>query len=99
MIRSLAIVLTLVLFAGGCGEKQPDGSIRAPRTTKVTEQDAINIAKDAVSERDGWSAGGAQAEPMGNGWTVTLWRDAVGSGDVRLVVLDSEGDVIQYQDG
>ena len=99
MIRSLAIVLTLVLCAGGCGKEEPVGSIGAPRTTKVTEQDAINIAKGAVSDRDGWSAGGAEAEPMGNGWTVTLWRDAVGSGDVRLVVLDGDGNVIQYQEG
>jgi hypothetical protein len=99
MIRCFAIVLTLVLFSGGCGEKQQEGSIRAPRTTKVTEQDAINIAKGAVSERDGWTPGGAEAEPMGNGWTVTLFRDAVGSGDVRLVVLDGDGNVINYQDG
>jgi len=99
MMRSLAIVLALVLFAGGCGEQQQEGSIRGPRTTKVTEQDAINIAKGAVSERDGWTPGGAQAEPMANGWAVTLYRDAVGSGDVRLVVLDGDGNVINYQEG
>jgi hypothetical protein len=99
MMRSLAIVLALFLFAGGCGEKQPAGSIRAPRTTQVSEQEAIDIAKGAVSERDGWMPAGAEAEPMGNGWTVTLYRDGVGSGEVRLVVLDSEGNVIQYQEG
>ncbi|MHC4218029.1 MAG: hypothetical protein ACYSU7_06180 [Planctomycetota bacterium] len=100
MIRASAVFLAFVLLAGGCGESADEGSLRPPRTTKVTEQAAIDIAKETVRDRDGWSdAGAAEATPMGNGWTVSVWRETMGSGDVRLVVLDGEGKVIRYQEG
>jgi len=94
------MILALVLFTGGCGETAQEGSIRAPRTTTVTEQDAIDIAKTAVRDRDGWSAAAnVEAEPTGNGWTVTVWRGAVDTSEMRLVVLDDEGEVVMYQEG
>ncbi|MHC4588892.1 MAG: hypothetical protein ACYTAQ_06035 [Planctomycetota bacterium] len=100
MIRSIAIILALVFFAGGCGETAQEGSIRPPRTTSVTEQDAIEIAKNTVRERDGWSAAtNVEAEPTGNGWTVTVWQGAVDTSEMRLLVLDSEGEVVMYQEG
>jgi hypothetical protein len=99
MLRLIAVFLALVFFAGGCGESQQQGGVRAPRSTTVTEQDAIDIAKTTVSERDGWSTvDRAVAAPMGNGWTVSVYRDT-GSANVRLVVLDGEGNVIRYQEG
>jgi hypothetical protein len=100
MIRSIVIILALVLFAGGCGEEAREGSIRAPRTTTVTEQDAIETAKNAVRERDGWSAvTNVEAEPTGNGWTVTVWRGAINASEMRLLVLDAEGEVVDYTQG
>ncbi|MHC4094156.1 MAG: hypothetical protein ACYSVY_28425 [Planctomycetota bacterium] len=100
MIRSIAVILALVFFAGGCGESQPEGAIRAPRTTTVTEQGAIDIARDTVRDRDGWSdAATFEAEPTGNGWTVTVWRGAADTSDMRLVVLDESGDVVLYEEG
>lgn len=98
MIRAIAIILALVFFSGGCGEKQPDGSIRAPRSTTVTEEGAIDIAKDAVTERDGWSDVTCVAVPMGNGWQVTATRSGA-RGDVRIVILDGDGKVTMYQEG
>jgi len=92
-------VLAFVFFSGGCrGEEQASG-IRAPRTTKVTEQDAIDIAKGAVSERDGWSDMACEAAPMGNGWRITVTRGGAGAGDVRIIILDGEGAVSMYQVG
>jgi len=99
MIRAIAIVLAVVFFSGGCGGAEQSGGIRAPRTTKVTEQDAINIGKDTVSERDGWSEMTGEAAPMGNGWRITVTRGGAGAGDVRIVVLDGEGAVSMYQEG
>ena len=99
MIRSMAIVLALVFFSGGCGKQEPTGGIRAPRTTTVTEQDALDIAKDTVRERDGWSDATFKASPVGNGWRITVTRGGAGPGEARLVVLDDEGSVISYQGG
>ena len=100
MIRSVAVILTLVPYAGGCGGSDPKGGIRPPRTTSVTEQDAIRIAGDAVRDRDGWSdPGTVEAEATGNGWTVTVWRGAEGTSAMRLLVLDGEGEVVMYQEG
>jgi hypothetical protein len=92
-------VLALVLFSGGCGEQEQSGSIRPPRTTTVTEQDAIDIAKDTVSDRDGWSDVSCIAAPRGNGWRITVTRGGAGAGDVRIVFLDDEGSVTLYQEG
>jgi hypothetical protein len=99
MIRAIAVILALVFCAGGCGEKTPEGSIRAPRTTTVGEQQAIDIARDAVRDRDGWSPANFEAEPTGNGWTVTVWQGAIDDSELRLVVLDSEGEVVTYDEG
>jgi hypothetical protein len=96
MIRSIVLFLTFALLASGCGEGSQEGSIRAPRTTTVTEQQAIQFAKDAVRERDGWTdTQNVEAQPTGNGWTVTVY--SAGTGEPRLVILDGEGEVIQYQ--
>jgi hypothetical protein len=92
-------VLALVFFSGGCGEQEQAGGIRAPRTTEVGEQDAISIARDTVSERDGWSDMTCQAVPRGNGWMITVTRGGAGAGDVRIIVLDGEGAVSMYQEG
>jgi hypothetical protein len=99
MIRAIVIVLALVLFSGGCGGEEQSGGIRAPRTTTVTEQGAIDIAKDAASERDGWSDVACEAVPMGNGWRITVTRGGGGAGNVRIVILDGEGEVTMYQEG
>ena len=99
MIRAIAIVLALVFFSGGCGDNEQAGSIRAPRTTTITEQGAIDIAKDTVRERDGWSDATCEAVAMGNGWKITVTRGGAGAGDVRIVILDGEGAVSMYQQG
>ncbi len=100
MIRSIAVILASVFLAGGCGQSEPEGRIRPPRTTTVTEQAAIEIARDTVRERDGWSdAATFEVEPTGNGWTVTVWRGAANTSDMRLLVLDQEGKVILYEEG
>jgi hypothetical protein len=99
MIRAIVIVLALVFFSGGCGGEEQSGGIRAPRTTEVTEQAAIDIATNTVSERDGWSDMTGEAAPMGNGWEITVTRGGAGAGDVRIVILDGEGAVSMYQEG
>jgi hypothetical protein len=99
MMRSIAVILALVFFSGGCGESAPTGG-RVPRTTTVTEQNAIDIATTAVRDRDGWSDQASfEAEPTGNGWTIVVWREGAGGVETRVVELDSEGEVIEYEGG
>ena len=95
MIRSVILVLSFVLVAGGCGDKAKEGSVRPPRTTTVTETDAIDIARSELNERDGWGDSATfEAVPAGNGWRIS----ARGSGgEVVLIVVDGEGNVVQYQ--
>ena len=83
-------------MAAGLAREQ----FKALAAQTVSEQDAIQTAKDAVRDRDGWSdAATFEAEPKGNGWTGTVWRGAVDTSDMRLILLDAEGEVVMYQEG
>ena len=92
MIRLMVLTLAL-LVAAGCSESAPTDQSRV-RTTAVTEQDAIDAARQAVSEKDGWSNAQFQALPMGNGWQVTAEGPA---GEIRLIMIDANGEVGSYQ--
>ncbi len=95
MIRSFFILLfSAVLLLGGCGGSSGDGS-RVERTTAVTEQQAVELAKAAYRERGSFDDSAKySAEPSSNGWQVTI-RDS--SGNTGLVMLDGEGAVVMYR--
>ena len=96
MIRSLFILLfSALLLLGGCGGGSSGDGSRADRTTAVTEQQAVDLAKAAYRERDSFDDSAQYAAvPASNGWQVTI-RDS--SGNVGLVMLDGEGAVVMYR--
>ena len=100
MNRSLIILVCLaVLTAGGCGGGGPDDSTdKRVRTSTLTEEQAIDLATDAVRENDSFADSAEySAKATGDaGWTITVNGNA---GQFRLIVLDSAGEVIKYEGG
>ncbi len=96
MIRSLFILLfSALLLFGGCGGGSSGDGSSVDRTTAVTEQQAIDLAKAAYRERGSFDDSAQySAEPSSNGWQVTI-RDS--SGNLGLVMLDGEGAVVMYR--
>lgn len=95
MIRAFFILLfSALLLLGGCGGSSEDSS-RVARTTEVTEQQAVELAKAAARERGSFDDSAEySAVPSSNGWQVTI-KDS--SGNLGLVMLDGEGAVVLYQ--
>ena len=97
MIRLvIPILISLLLSAGGCGGGAVGTSTE--RTTTVTEDQAIDTAREAVRQHDSFADVAVfEAQPMGNGWRVTAEDER--SGDERLIIIDSDGNVTKYQGG
>lgn len=92
----LGICVALPLVLGGCGGGKNSGGATAPRTTNITEDDAIALAMDAVEQNDSFAdSADYDAIPRGNGWQVNVVDDA--SGAYRMVILDGDGKVIEYK--
>lgn len=63
----------------------------------LTEQDAIAIAREAVTQNDTWvDLATFEAKPDGAGWSVVVWRQPATPGGHRLVLIDAEGNVTNY---
>jgi uncharacterized lipoprotein YajG len=93
-VRCVTIVLAAALAClAGCGDRAGVGEL-PPRTTSVTQDQAVEIAKTTVQERDAGLARGAayEASPEGNGWLITVQSGK----SVRLIILDAEGKVFSY---
>ena len=92
MFRSFFILLvSALLMLGGCGGDSSTGSV-IKRTTTVTEQQALDAAKADARDRGAYAdADRYSAEPLGNGWQITIMDS---SGKINLIVLDAEGAVI-----
>ncbi len=92
MIRSLVVLVTALMLSGcsggGVGESEP-------RTTTVTEDQAIAFATDAVRENDNFADTAAYtAVPIGNGWQINVLDE--NTGEFRMIVLDGDGGVLEY---
>ncbi len=100
MHRSLLILLcSALLTGGGCGGGHSEGSTaKRVRTATVTEDQAIELAREAVRQNDSFADSAEYSvAPTGNtGWTVTVHGSA---GQFRLIVLDGEGSVVRYDGG
>lgn len=100
MNRSLLLLLcSALLTVGGCGGGGPEGSTdKRVRTATVTEQQAIELATEAVRKNDSFadSAEYSATETGTAGWTIVVNGNA---GQFRLIVLDSAGEVIKYEGG
>ncbi len=101
MHRSLLILLcSALLTGGGCGGgPSGEGSTeKRVRTATVTEDQAIELAREAVRQNDSFADSAEYSvAPTGNaGWTVTVKGSA---GQFRFIVLDAEGKVIRYDGG
>ena len=99
MHRSLFILLcSALLTAGGCGGEPEGASEKRVRSSTVTEERAIELAKAAVRENDAFADSAEYTvEPTGDaGWTITVNGNA---GQFRLIVIDSGGEVIKYDGG
>ncbi len=95
MIRFIIITLVAAISVlPGCGGGSGSGGVPGPRTTTVTQEQAIDFARTAVQERDAAIAKGAtyEASPEGNGWMITVQSGK----NVRLILLDAEGKVVSY---
>jgi len=94
MIR-VTVALLVAITLAGCGGSDP-GSFE--RTTSVTEQQAIDAARDAVKQNDSFSNSVTfVAAAKGNGWQVDV-RDET-SGEERVVIIGPEGNVVMYRGG
>lgn len=96
MYRSLLILLfSGLLFAGGCGS-EPSAADKAPTVRKatLTEDQAIEKAKDAVRQHDSFADSATyEVTPIGDaGWQITVTSGR----EVRFVALDGTGEVIKY---
>ncbi len=94
MFHYIAICLVALLAVAGCSKSEAEGSrATAARTTSVTEQQAIDIAKAALAEQHGWAnAATYAARPAGLGWAVTAMHDSGGNG---LVSIGGDGSIIK----
>ena len=94
MIRFVILLVALLVAAPGCNSRSGYGAPAPPRTTSVTEQQAIDAAKAAVKEHDNFADKATyQARPSGNGWTIMAEYGKQG----RFIALDAEGKVISYE--
>ncbi len=94
MIRSLLGLLTALLILSGCGGSPP-GGITEPRTTTVTEEQAIEFAKDAVRQNDSFADSATySATAIGNGWQINVVDED--SDAFRMIILDTDGGVLEY---
>lgn len=100
MHRSMLILLcSALLTGGGCGGgPSEDSTEKRVRTATVTEDQAIELAREAVRQNDSFADSAEYSvTPTGNaGWTVTVNGSA---GQFRLIVLDSTGTVVKYDGG
>ena len=96
MFRSVLIVLlSAVVAGGGCGGGGSSGLSVEPATT-VTEDQAVSIAMDAVRDNDSFAETASYtAKESGNGWAVTVVDEE--AGELRIVVIDGEGNVSKYE--
>lgn len=98
MYRSLLVLLfSGLLLVGGCSS-EPSDAEKAPRvrTTNLTEDQVMQKAKDIVRQHDSFADSAEyDVEAAGDaGWQVTVESSA---GDVRLILLDGNGEVIKYE--
>ena len=95
MIRSVIFLSATLLVLSGCKGRSGGGEA-PPRTTTVTEQQAIDAARAAVQEHDSFAKTATyEAAAQGNGWVVTV---TAGS-QVRLIMIDPQGKVVNYGGG
>ncbi len=96
MIRYIPslLVLLVLLVAPGCSESGAEGSRASEsRSTSVTEQQAIDIAKSEIAKQHAWANTATYvARPAGLGWTVTATHDEGGFG---MVNIGGDGSVIK----
>ncbi len=97
MHRSLLILLSAVLLTlGGCGGAPSDDELaKRVRTATLSEDQAIEKAREAVRNNDSFadSAEYAASATGDDGWTITVTADD----GFRLIVLDGGGEVIRYE--
>ena len=85
-------------------------TVTVPSSSMLTEQEVIEIAKQAITQNDTWADRAtykAKGDDDGD-WSVTVWRitgyDSNGKpkftpGGHRLVLIDSTGKVTGYMKG
>ncbi len=97
MHRSLLILLfSALLITGGCGGGPSDADLaKRVRTATLSEDQALDKAKQAVRANDSFADSAEYSiEPTGDsGWTITVRA----GGELRLVVLNDQGEVLQYK--
>ena len=93
MTRLIVLLAALLIVGGGCDSKP--GSTGITRTTAVTEAEAIDIARQAVSDNDGWdlSAATIKATPTGNGWAIVV----AASNRTVEIMIDGDGNMVNYE--
>lgn len=95
MIRSLVGILAAGLILSGCGGGSDAGGPATPRTTTVSEEQAIEFARDAVRQNDSFAdSANYEAMAIGNGWQINVVDE--NSGEFRMIVLDGDGGVLEY---
>ncbi len=95
MTRLITPLLAALLLAlAGCG----GGAESFERTTTVTENQAIEAARDAVRQNDAFADSATfTAKAKGNGWQVDVVDEQ--SGQERMIIVSGDGTVVQYQGG
>ena len=98
MYRSLLILLfSALLITAGCGGEpsEADKSKRV-RTATMSEDQALDKARQAVRENDSFADSAEYSiEPTGDsGWTIEVNGNG---GEWRLIVLDDQGQVLKYE--
>ena len=73
----------------------------AQRGNNLSEGEALNIAREAVSASDTWPIAGATLKATRDecGWDVLVVRPSPGPGDYRSIRVNAKGKVLVYVRG
>ena len=97
MHRSLLILLfSALLITSGCGGEPSESDMaKRVRAPSLTEDQALDKAKQAVRQNDSFADSAEYSiKPAGDtGWTVTVTGSG---GQFRRIILDDVGEVLRY---